>query len=146
EVWYSCIESRACLPEDIGGSSSEFRRLEALAMATRNQKVAEGPPEMGDLDEDLLRGILAHLRVRTGHDFSKYKRSTVVRRITHRMQVNGINVLKDYYDIIRDTPDEAQALLSDFLISVTAFFRDQEAFEVFAKLLPGVFKDREQGQ
>src|SRR5262245_28337252 len=30
------------------------------------------------VDEDLLRRVLAHLRVRTGHDFSKYKRSTVL--------------------------------------------------------------------
>src|SRR5262245_41157340 len=31
-------------------------------------------------DEDLLRRVLAHVRVRTGHDFSRYKRSTVLRR------------------------------------------------------------------
>ncbi|HZD92000.1 MAG TPA: chemotaxis protein CheB, partial [Pseudolabrys sp.] len=29
-----------------------------------------------EIDEDLLRRVLAHLRIRTGHDFSKYKRST----------------------------------------------------------------------
>ncbi len=97
------------------------------------------PPEMGDFDEDMLRRILAHLRVRTGHDFSKYKRSTVVRRIARRMQVNRTDTLKDYYDIIRDNPEEVQALLSDLLISVTTFFRDREAFEAVAKLLPDIF-------
>src|SRR5262245_33574323 len=30
------------------------------------------------VDEELLRRVLAHLRIRTGHDFSKYKRSTVL--------------------------------------------------------------------
>ncbi|MFY9835125.1 MAG: chemotaxis protein CheB, partial [Xanthobacteraceae bacterium] len=104
------------------------------------------PPEMGDLDEDMLRRILAHLRVRTGHDFSKYKRSTVVRRLARRMQVNRIETLKGYYDIVRDKPDEVEALLSDLLISVTTFFRDKEAFEALAKLLSNIFKGKQQDQ
>src|SRR6516162_11010984 len=96
------------------------------------------PPEMANLDEEALRRILAHLRVRTGHDFSKYKRSTVVRRIARRMQVNRTDALKDYYDIIREDPNEVQSLLSDLLISVTTFFRDKDAFESLEKLLPEV--------
>ena len=44
-------------------------------------------PDIRNFDEELLRRIIAHLRVRTGHDFSKYKRSTVLRRIARRMQV-----------------------------------------------------------
>src|SRR5262249_42238480 len=84
------------------------------------------PPEMGSLDEEVLRRILAHLRIRTGHDFSKYKQSTVVRRLARRMQVNRINVLKDYYDLIRDNVDEVQALLSDLLIFVTSFFATEK--------------------
>jgi two-component system, chemotaxis family, CheB/CheR fusion protein len=100
------------------------------------------PPEMGNLDEEALRRILAHLRVRTGHDFSKYKRSTVVRRIARRMQVNRTDAPNDYYDIVRENPNEVQALLSDLLISVTAFFRDREAFESLEKLLPEVFASK----
>src|SRR5215470_18041020 len=109
-------------------------------------KEAVWPPEMGNLDEDVLRRILAHLRVRTGHDFSKYKRSTVVRRIARRMQVNRIDTLKDYYDLIRDNPDEVQALLSDLLISVTSFFRDRDAFGALANVLPQVFANKATGQ
>ena len=104
------------------------------------------PPEAANLDEEALRRIIAHLRVRTGHDFSKYKRSTVVRRITRRMQVNCVAALKDYYELIRENADEVQALLSDLLISVTSFFRDREAFEAFAKLIPEIFQGRETGQ
>ncbi|MGC2078374.1 MAG: chemotaxis protein CheB, partial [Xanthobacteraceae bacterium] len=97
------------------------------------------PPEMGDLDEEGLHRVIAHLRVRTGHDFSKYKRSTVVRRIARRMQVNRTDELKAYYELVRDDPNEVQALLSDLLISVTSFFRDHESFESIAKLLPALF-------
>src|SRR6185312_540045 len=50
------------------------------------------------IDEDLLRRVLAHLRVRTGHYFSKYKRSTVLRRIARRMQVTRNDTLQGYYE------------------------------------------------
>src|SRR5262249_13047794 len=55
----------------------ELNRIKQSAPAVEEPKI----------DEELLRRILAHLRVRTGHDFSKYKRSTVLRRIARRMQV-----------------------------------------------------------
>ena len=97
------------------------------------------PPEMGSLDEDVLRGILAHLRVRTGHDFSKYKRTTVLRRLARRMQVNRVDTLKDYYNVVRENADEVQALLADLLISVTSFFRDKEAFATLEKRLADIF-------
>src|SRR2546430_1995917 len=101
-------------------------------------------PDEKNFDEELLRRILAHLRVRTGHDFSKYKQSTVVRRIARRMQVTRTDELKEYYDFLRENADEPQALLADLLISVTTFFRDTEAFNTLAKaVLPNLFKDRE---
>src|SRR5262245_51227927 len=95
-------------------------------------------------DEDVLRRALSHLRVRTGHDFSKYKQSTVLRRIARRMQVSRTETLQDYYEFLRDNAEEAQALLGDLLISVTTFFRDAEAFQTIAKdVLPGLFKDKD---
>ncbi|HXR87825.1 MAG TPA: chemotaxis protein CheB, partial [Stellaceae bacterium] len=104
-----------------------------------------GPlPEEQAFDEELLRRVLAHLRVRTGHDFSKYKRSTVLRRIARRMQVARSESLRDYYDVLRDSAEEAQALLGDLLISVTTFFRDNDAFAALkAHFLPQLFTDRE---
>jgi len=101
-------------------------------------------PDIRNFDEELLRRILAHLRVRTGHDFSKYKRSTVLRRIARRMQVTRADDLKEYYEVMRDTADEPQALLGDLLISVTTFFRDADAFEKIAKdVIPELFKTKE---
>lgn len=79
-------------------------------------------------EEENLRRILAHLRVRTGHDFSHYKRSTVMRRLLRRMQVTRKEAFEDYFAYLRDNAEEGQALLSDLLISVTTFFRDPKAF------------------
>src|SRR5262249_18051035 len=97
-----------------------------------------------EFDEEMLRRILSHLRVRTGHDFTKYKQSTVVRRIARRMQVSRTETHQEYYEFLRDNAEEVQALLGDLLISVTTFFRDPEAFQAVAKnVLPGMFNERE---
>lgn len=101
-------------------------------------------PVASQVDEDTLRRILAFLRVRTSHDFSKYKRSTVLRRIARRMQVTRTNELKEYHEFLRETPEEAQALLGDLLISVTTFFRDPEAFLALSRhVLPTLFRERD---
>jgi len=101
-------------------------------------------PDIRNFDEDVLRRILAHLRVRTGHDFSKYKRSTVLRRLARRLQVTRVDDLQQYYEVMRDNLEEAQALLGDLLISVTTFFRDSEAFELLARdVVPALFQDKE---
>ena len=95
-------------------------------------------------DEDNLRRILAHLRVRTGHDFSHYKRSTVMRRLLRRMQVTRKEEFEEYFSYLRDHVEEAQALLADLLISVTAFFRDTKAFESLAQnVIPHLFRGGE---
>jgi len=39
---------------------------------------------------------------RTGHDFSKYKRATILRRIARRMQVTRSDSPNAYYDVLRD--------------------------------------------
>ncbi|MDE1182268.1 CheR family methyltransferase [Paraburkholderia sp.] len=93
--------------------------------------------------ERALSGILKQLRVRTGHDFSHYKRATVLRRIERRMQVSALTTLPDYLDYLTGQPEEAQALLRDMLIGVTHFFRDREAFEALEReIVPALFEGR----
>jgi two-component system CheB/CheR fusion protein len=113
-----------------------------IELAAAKQRLPDG--ELADGDEEYLRRILAQLRVRTGHDFTSYKRSTVLRRIQRRSQVARRDHLGDYYAYLRDHADEAQALFADLLISVTSFFRDPHAFEVLAKeVIPQLFDGRE---
>ena len=94
--------------------------------------------------EATLGLILSHLRARTSHDFSKYKRATILRRIGRRMQLYRHDTLADYLDFVRRDSDEAQALFEDFLISVTTFFRDPEAWDAVARhVIPDLFDRRE---
>lgn len=89
-----------------------------------------------------VRRILHFMRARTGHDFSNYKRATVLRRIARRMQVTRRDSMEAYATYARDTPEEAKELFSDLLISVTTFFRDPRAFDVLAQqIIPRIFDD-----
>jgi two-component system CheB/CheR fusion protein len=95
-------------------------------------------------DEETLRRILAHVRVRTGHDFTQYKRATVLRRIARRAQVTRKESLLEYYVYLRENAEESQALFADFLISVTTFFRDPKAFSsLAANVIPHLFDGKE---
>ena len=112
------------------------------AMVKTKQNVYEG--KLRDTGEDLLRAIFSHLKARTGHDFSKYKRATVLRRLARRMQVKQITELDDYLKLLRENSGEVQALFGDLLISVTAFFRDPAAFEALEKLvIPHLFEGKD---
>ncbi|RYF39591.1 MAG: hypothetical protein EOO27_48980, partial [Comamonadaceae bacterium] len=79
--------------------------------------------------EEALLSIKALLKERTGHDFSHYKRGTVLRRLERRMQVRAVPDLPSYRQLLDVEPKETGALLQDMLISVTNFFRDPDAFD-----------------
>lgn len=103
----------------------------------------EIPVEAEALPEDqqqALRELFTQLRLRTGHDFSNYKRPTLLRRIERRITIHGLSDLPSYAAVIRDNPDEAHALLKDLLISVTNFFRDKEQFAYLGtEVIPRLF-------
>ncbi|HKW54942.1 MAG TPA: chemotaxis protein CheB [Stellaceae bacterium] len=77
--------------------------------------------------------IYTLLRTKTGHDFSRYKDSTFVRRVQRRMQVLQIAAVTDYIELLRKDVREVELLFRDLLIGVTHFFRDQAAFAALAK-------------
>ncbi len=103
---------------------------------------------LGDAAEEALeplKQIFAILRTRSGHDFSRYKRSTIRRRLQRRMSVHQITDLAGYAHFLRESEEEEKALLKDLLISVTSFFRDPEAFEALKKQVTDLIKSRAPG-
>jgi two-component system CheB/CheR fusion protein len=80
-------------------------------------------------DELALERVFEIVRSRTGHDFRRYKRATIMRRLARRMQLNHRTDLEQYLQYLRETPDEVQSLFDDLLITVTTFFRDPLAWE-----------------
>ena len=85
--------------------------------------------EQGPDDEDLLP-ITELLRHETTHDFRRYRKNTLRRRIQRRMGLNQVEQLADYLELLRGNRVEIQALRRDLLICVTRFFRDAVAWDV----------------
>ena len=115
---------------DVTGTAEELAaKLIGIRDASPSLPAPEADTEgLAEDDHQALQSIFAHLRQRTAHDFSQYKRATILRRLARRLQVTGHKSLPTYAAHLRATPEEVQALLRDFLISVTQFFRDPEAF------------------
>ena len=87
--------------------------------------------------------IMMLLRSRTGNDFTLYKKSTILRRLERRLNVHNIEDLDTYARYLQDHPEEVRILTKEFLINVTSFFRDPEAFAVLkADILPQLCADK----
>ena len=91
-------------------------------------------------DESISEKLLAVLQTQIHVDFTGYKSTTLQRRIERRMGIQRIDHLSDYVDYLQDSPEECRALCKEFLIGVTRFFRDPEAFDLLQRqVLPVLF-------
>ena len=106
------------------------------------RKDGEGTRE----DAKAYLGQIAKLvSARTGHDFSGYKENTLARRIQRRMQVLQIANVTAYIERLKTEPGEIDLLFRDLLISVTEFFRNPEAFDALATVIPKLIADKGAG-
>lgn len=127
-------ENRMQLPPEIPEAEERDAKVQD---APGGETVAEETRDRDD--ESALAEVLAHVRQQTGHDFSHYKRATVLRRIARRMQVNSMETIPYYLAFLRKHPAEARALLHDLLIGVTHFFRDPQSFAALEENIPQLF-------
>jgi two-component system, chemotaxis family, CheB/CheR fusion protein len=104
------------------------------------------PNNLSSPELDSLQQILTQVQTQTGHDFSQYKRSTILRRVQRRMRLQDDSSLADYLAYLRQTPAETRILFNDLLIGVTNFFRDTEAWQVLsARVIPKLFEAKSGG-
>lgn len=101
-----------------------------LARIGRHPYLAEARevPKGSDLDK-----VCMILRSAVGVDFRLYKQATVRRRMARRMALQKIASLDKYAQILKQNPEEAQALADDIFIHVTNFFRDQKCYQALQK-------------
>jgi two-component system CheB/CheR fusion protein len=93
---------------------------------------------------DRVYEVLQHA---TGHDFSHYKRGTVLRRLRRRVLLHDVASANAYVEILSKQPQEPELLAKDLLIGVTQFFRDPEAFDYLAlHVLPRILTVENAGQ
>ena len=86
-----------------------------------------------------FRELLRMIRETRGFDFTTYKRSTLLRRISRRMDAVGIATFAGYRDYLELEHEEFQRLFDSLLINVTSFFRDAHAWQTLREqALPGI--------
>jgi two-component system CheB/CheR fusion protein len=127
-------------PSDI---ARELQRIAGHPYTRGEEPPAAAPsPEAGDP----ILEIIALLRQRTAVDFTHYKQTTIRRRILRRMALRNFHEPRGYLELLRSDDAEVQNLYQDFLIRVTQFFRDPEAFETLKhKVFPSVISGRPEG-
>jgi two-component system CheB/CheR fusion protein len=137
----------AQMPAKLVELSTNARNIRLRPPDDKEQTEPASPPSgMTQEAEQTLQDILLSLRARTGHDFLKYRRATVMRRIERRMQVCAVSDLQGYLDVLNKNPSEHAQLLRDMLIGVTNFFRDREAFEALDRTaLPAILNSKAAG-
>lgn len=127
------------LPEQMAGEIVNFTR-HPYYVGDQSAKRGISP------DDDSISKIFALLRNSSGVDFTFYKPNTMTRRIERRMSIKQVSSLADYLHLLYQTPAEVNTLYREFLIGVTHFFRDPEAFEVLRKdVIPDIFQVKKRG-
>ena len=76
-----------------------------------------------------FEALLIYLKESRGFDFTGYKRSSLMRRVTRRMSQVEAADYPEYLDYLEVHPDEFTALFNTVLINVTGFFRDGDAWD-----------------
>ena len=83
------------------------------------------------------------MRDSRGFDFTGYKRTSLIRRVRHRMDAAGVETYEEYLDVLQARSDEFAALFNTILINVTAFFRDPPAWDVLKdEVIPALLAGR----
>lgn len=86
-----------------------------------------------EVPRDVLATISEVMRRHGGLDFSSYKENTLWRRVDRRLKMTKSDSLEDYVDLLQSSELERETLQQEFLIGVTSFFRDEEAFQSLEK-------------
>ena len=94
-------------------------------------------PEMESKNRSSLEKIILLLRQHSGHDFSLYKKNTLMRRIDRRKGVHQIDSINNYVRFLQESPKEIEILFKELLIGVTSFFRDSGLWDLLKEsMLP----------
>ncbi|OBJ14000.1 chemotaxis protein CheR [Mycobacterium sp. 1245499.0] len=98
---------------------------------------------MESTTDEAFEALLRYMRDSRGFDFTGYKRTSLMRRVRHRMDQAGYPAFDDYLDFLQASSDEFTALFNTVLINVTSFFRDPDAWEfVSAEIIPRLLAER----
>lgn len=85
--------------------------------------------------------ILTLVGKQVGVNFLEYRKTTLYRRIEKRMFLTNKKKIQSYAKLIQDDSTEITRLYKEFLIGVTRFFRDKEAFDILeTQVIPEIME------
>ena len=91
----------------------------------------------GPNDDASFESLIRYIQESRGIDFRGYKRSSLHRRISLRMEHLHVDSIADYHGFLEAHPQEFVDLLNTVLINVTSFFRDPDAWDALkTEVLP----------
>ena len=130
-------------PEKIGMELARIARHPGVQHPLAPTKEETATEQSGALQARILRLLSA----RIGVDFTHYKKSTLRRRIAHRMVLRGVHDEANYLRLLEKESAEVDALFRDALIHVTSFFRDPAVFQTLQeRVLPAIVKHKPLGE
>ncbi len=98
-------------------------------------------------ESQAVEALLDYLRHNRAVDFTGYKPSTLLRRITRRMQQVKVGSFADYQDYLEVHPEEFGRLFDAVLINVTSFFRDPGAWDTLGReIVPAIGAAKGEGE
>ena len=90
-----------------------------------------------------FEALLEYLKRSRGFDFTGYKRPSLMRRVSKRMEAVAVDSFADYQDYLQVHPEELAFLFDTLLINVTRFFRDEESWEYLkAEVIPRIIESK----
>ncbi len=117
------------LPAAMPARIAAFTSLHQSALAAHEVPASATAPTPAVSPANALQDIFHLLKLRTRHDFSLYKPSTVQRRIERRQAIHGLATLVEYARFLHANVQEVDLLFKELLIGVTEFFRDADAWQ-----------------
>lgn len=100
-----------------------------LMVLLQSKPIANDEERMTLKERQNLDTIIVLLREQTGHDFTLYKKSTLIRRVERRKGIHQIDKIQNYVRFLKENPKEVELLFKELLIGVTNFFRDTLVWE-----------------
>lgn len=110
--------------------------LSPRKMAEKIVQITNSRLQLNGLKDDIEKekyffDILSLIQKSNGINFKYYKINTLLRRIQKRMTLHNVVRIGEYFEYLKKDTNEQIALGQEFLIGVTSFFRDEDAFKVF---------------
>ncbi len=99
--------------------------------------------QLNEQPDEAFETLLNFMRDSRGFDFTGYKRTSLMRRVRHRMTHAGFESYEEYLDHLQASADEFNALFNTILINVTSFFRDAPAWDCIRdEVVPAILAER----